>query len=265
MTSSDRPRSPRPLSDAGMERMRRWAGRKPRFALMGEFSAGKSTLLNFLIGQEFAPTRVTATQVPAVWLSYGRDDSASMFDQNGARTRIDRDDIYTKTLDDCLMLRFEIERDGLREYDIIDTPGISDPLMKKDTLSLVSRYCNAVLWCTHANQAWRQSESATWKALPDRLRRNSILVVTRADRLSWEDAQRVRARLEREAQGLFREIVFIATPLAVRAEPFRGTGDGAQAWSDSGGEGFYAAMDNAIAAVGDERAAMLGRYAPDTV
>ena len=45
--------------------------RKPRIALMGEFSAGKSTLANMLVGAQHLPVQVTATQLPPVWISQG--------------------------------------------------------------------------------------------------------------------------------------------------------------------------------------------------
>ena len=43
--------------------------KRPRVALMGEFSAGKSTLSNLLIGRAALPVNVTATQLPPVWMS----------------------------------------------------------------------------------------------------------------------------------------------------------------------------------------------------
>nr|WP_300975939.1 dynamin family protein [Yoonia sp.] len=45
--------------------------RKPRIALMGEFSAGKSTLSNLLLGARPLPEKVTATRLAPVWMSYG--------------------------------------------------------------------------------------------------------------------------------------------------------------------------------------------------
>ena len=47
--------------------------RKPQVALMGEFSAGKSTLLNMLLGQDPLPVRITATSVPPIWISFGEN------------------------------------------------------------------------------------------------------------------------------------------------------------------------------------------------
>ena len=49
-----------------MERLAQWSMRKPVIALMGEFSAGKSTLLNLLVGRNILPTQVTATRMPPV-------------------------------------------------------------------------------------------------------------------------------------------------------------------------------------------------------
>ena len=47
------------------------AGQKPRVVLMGEFSAGKSTLSNILLEGAPLPMRVTATRLPPVHISYG--------------------------------------------------------------------------------------------------------------------------------------------------------------------------------------------------
>ena len=46
---------------------------RPVIALMGEFSAGKSTLANLLLGEGRSPVQVTATQLPPVWFSYGSE------------------------------------------------------------------------------------------------------------------------------------------------------------------------------------------------
>ena len=62
--------------------------KRPRVALMGEFSAGKSTLSNLLIGKSALPVNVTATQLPPVWLSYG-DDTPYRVDLNGEEFDID--------------------------------------------------------------------------------------------------------------------------------------------------------------------------------
>ena len=47
----------------------------PRIALMGEFSAGKSTLTNLLLGSRPLPVKVTATRLPPVWISHGPEQA----------------------------------------------------------------------------------------------------------------------------------------------------------------------------------------------
>ncbi|TNF59741.1 MAG: hypothetical protein EP307_09890, partial [Rhodobacteraceae bacterium] len=56
--------------------------RKPRVALMGEFSAGKSTLTNLLLGAAPLPVKITATRLPPVWITQG-DDGGLREDTNG--------------------------------------------------------------------------------------------------------------------------------------------------------------------------------------
>jgi putative ribosome biogenesis GTPase RsgA len=46
----------RPVTRSQLNRLAEWSMRKPVIALMGEFSAGKSTLMNLLIGQNILPT-----------------------------------------------------------------------------------------------------------------------------------------------------------------------------------------------------------------
>ena len=55
---------PRLVTDEQLDRLSIAARARPRIALMGEFSSGKSTLLNLLIGEALLPTKVTATELP---------------------------------------------------------------------------------------------------------------------------------------------------------------------------------------------------------
>jgi|GEM_PF-3098710 len=118
---------------------------------------------------------------------------------------------------------------------LIDTPGISDPLLGPGALDGYGDLSDMVLWCTHATQAWRESESAFWRSLPERLRKTSVLVVTRADLLNEANINRVRDRLEQETKGLFKKIIFLSTLEATAA--LRDTDQSAseETWQQSGG------------------------------
>lgn len=192
------------------------AGRPVRVGLMGEFSAGKTTLINFLLGEDILPTRVTATQFPPVWISYG-EPGATAVSPSGEERRIGIDGLADVTLTDTLYIRLTCESEFLQEFDLIDTPGISDPNLSDSYRQAMTAGLDAVIWCTHGPQAWRESERRAFIALPESLRAQSILLATRSDKLDMADRRKVKARLEYEAGHLFREIIMFSTLDAIKA------------------------------------------------
>ncbi len=237
----------RPASEPALRRLARWSARKPRIALMGEFSSGKSTLLNLLIGEDFLPTRVTATELPPVWFSHGapraywvdRQDRRHPLDF-GAWGGIPRSARY---------IRIFAPAAYLERCDILDTPGISDPNLEDESWRFPVGQADFVLWCTPATQAWRETERSTWASLPERLRAQSLLVVTRADKIDLVDRDKVARRLARESAGLFQGLLFLSSVDALKGRAdLEETGD-ATLWQQSGAVELVARIDAGLAAV----------------
>lgn len=206
--------------------------RKPRLALMGEFSAGKSTLSNLLLGADPLPVQVTATRLPPVWISYG-ENSATREDLDGNSFAIDIDRLETVPLEETRMIRLCLKSDILRLCDLIDMPGISDPNMDAGVWQAVIGEADHVIWCTHAIQAWRQSEAAVWESLPEHLRQKSLLLLSRFDKLlTARDRDRVLSRVRRETDGLFCDIFPVSLTEALIS------GDDRRTWENSGAEPF---------------------------
>lgn len=177
--------------------------RKPRIALMGEFSAGKSTLSNLLLGARPLPEKVTATRLSPVWMSHG-NQAPYRIDMDGRHEPVSLDDLGSIPVAETRVIRLFFEADILEQCDLIDFPGISDPNMSPEVWQRMLDEVDAILWCTHATQAWRQSEAAVWETIPDAVRAYSALLVTRFDKLTTErDKSRVLARLHKETDGLF--------------------------------------------------------------
>jgi hypothetical protein len=177
--------------------------RKRRLVLMGEFSAGKSTLTNILLDKTPLPMRVTATRLPPVQISYGKP-AAFAIGYNGESTEIALDKISDVPFDDTLMVNVYMESDVLQLCDLVDMPGISDPNMRQDIWENIIEPDDNVIWCTHATQAWRQSEAAIWKVLSERVSHENLLIITQFDKLQNErDKKRVLKRVEHETEGLF--------------------------------------------------------------
>lgn len=195
--------------------------RKPRVALMGEFSAGKSTLANLLLGQHSSPVQVTATQLPPVWYRQG-DPKAQRICDDGTAEALPLDDWTAVRPDDTRMITVAMAADILHACDLIDMPGTADPNMAPDFWAQIMPEVDLVIWCTPANQAWRQSEAALWEQVPAHLWTKSLLLVTRIDLMQTaRDRARVVSRVSAEAAALFREVLPISLTgaLAGREDP----------------------------------------------
>ncbi len=209
--------------------------RKPRVALMGEFSAGKSTLANLLLGQGVSPVKVTATQLPPVWYSYG-PEAISVIDTANQTTTITPDELETVSPKNTRVVRSFLETEVLEFCDLIDMPGTSDPNMPRNVWEDVLAIADAVVWCTPSTQAWRQSEAAIWDEISEELHEHSLLLITRMDKLVTErDRARVVARVRSETDGMFRDVYPVALLQALedRQNPDALQTSGADAFVDA--------------------------------
>ncbi len=214
--------------------------RRPRVCLMGEFSAGKSTLSNLLIGTSALPVNVTATQLPPVWISHGTD-APFRVGLDGETSAVDLENLEDVRVEDTGHIRIFNEAKFLKMCDLIDMPGISDPNMAADVWQRMIHHADIVIWCSHATQAWRQSESAVWSHMPKELHEKSILLLTRMDRiLSERDRGRVVKRVQKEAGDMFRQILPVSLIKAVEA------GEDPRAWEESGASDLLATLSGLV-------------------
>ena len=222
---------------------------KPRIAIMGEFSAGKSTLCNLLLRARPLPEKVTATRLPPVWMSKGPgQDHRVMMD--GSTAPVVVESLDEMPFEGTRHVRLHFEAEILDHCDLIDFPGISDPNMDSEVWERVLVEADAVIWLTHATQAWRQSEAAVWDTVPDDVREKSILLITRFDKLTTaSDRRRVVGRVEKETRGLFDTVFPISLTNAIRG--FKDY----DLWASSGAEDFSDHLVDLIGSLSAERAA----------
>ena len=210
---------------------------------MGEFSAGKSTLSNLLIGVPSLPVKVTATQLPPVWISYG-DEESYRVNVDGTELPVDLNNLSDISLEETMYLRVFHKSDALELCDLIDMPGISDPNMSSSVWERVLHHADGVIWCTHATQAWRQSEAAVWSMVDAALHSKSLLLLTRIDKIMNErDRLRIVRRVEKETSGQFAGVFPISLTGAIEA------GEDHQLWQQSGADAFAIALIELVEAL----------------
>ena len=212
----------------------------PRVAIMGEFSAGKSTLCNLLMNGDTLPRKVTATQLAPVWMTKGQGGHARV-QLDGTETPVSLDALASVPLDDTLYIRLGLPQDIFEFCDLIDFPGISDPNMDPDVWERLLEEADVVIWLTHATQAWRQTEAAVWDLVPEEVQKRSMLLLTRWDKIiEQNDRTRILRRLENETMDLFSAILPISLLDAMNA------GDDVDAWTASGAEAFMTRLTDVI-------------------
>lgn len=188
-----------------------WHSTRPVFAVMGEYSAGKSTLLNFILGQQLFPTRITATNLPPIWLTYAETPRGLAVGKDGATQVFDPKDLNDFGGSKHVVLHLSLPIEILRNFDLLDTPGISDVRLAKKSLNVFAPYLDFVVWCSNASQAWRQTEKAMWKTFPPNLHNSSIFVLTQTDKLKGAgDLAKVMKRMEREALPFFSKAIAVS-------------------------------------------------------
>ena len=224
-----------------------WYTTKPVYALMGEYSAGKSTLLNLLLDQYALPTKVTATNLPPVWLTFSDTNTCQGLRFDGVLEDVDLNETSDDIRDHYVVLRMGVTSDRLIGADIIDTPGISDPKLEKGALNFLGDYTDFVLWLSAANQAWRQTEKMAWTSFPETLRDNSVLLLTRADKLrNVKDLEKVCKRCTTETANLFREIVPLMTTKAAAIAYEDRTADADSEWVAAGGAALEKSLTTSL-------------------
>jgi hypothetical protein len=144
-------------------------------------------------------------------------------DSDGQETEIALDEVASVPVEGTQFVRVFLEAPILERLDFIDMPGSSDPNMSPDIWNAVLPQADAVIWCTPATQAWRQSEAAIWDEVDPDVQERSVLLVTRIDKvLSDTDRARLMKRMRRETTGTFRDIFAVDLMSATRDLEARG-------------------------------------------
>lgn len=184
---------------------------RPRIMIAGEFSSGKTRLVNALLGDEILPSSVTSTAMPPVWIRHGggAPECVRLDGQVQAFASVPElvAHVQAVDLDRIHHCRICHPHPLLERFDLIDTPGNSDPNIPAASWERMVAEADMIVWCSPAVQAWRQSERSAWLSLPEAVTGPGLLLLSQADKLADpEDRDKVMRRVLREAEGLFASV-----------------------------------------------------------
>jgi hypothetical protein len=217
-----------------------------RIAIAGMVKAGKSTLLNALIGEQIAPTDAGECTRAVIWYRYAPSARIVAFLRGGGMRRLPvvrragriEFDLGTLAADDIERIEVGWPADALRSYVLIDTPGIGS--LSTETSAVSTRFLTAADAPSEADAViyLLRHVNAVDLAFLDALRGldadgsatvNAIAVLSRSDEIgsgridALISASRVAERYRRDGvlRGLALDVVPVAGLLAESARTLR--------------------------------------------
>lgn len=171
-----------------------------KLVVMGEVKAGKSTLVNALVGREVAPVDVLEATSVIMEISYGEEEGAFILRDSSME--------WQGTIEDCYELLDQKRNDqefaegasvqlrmnfpALKEYSIVDTPGLHTITSQNATRS--EEYIlesDVVLWVMNSNHLG-QSDITQTMACIAKLGKPIIGVLNKIDQVEGEPSRLVR-------------------------------------------------------------------------
>ncbi|MBE9093895.1 dynamin family protein [Tychonema sp. LEGE 07203] len=197
-------------------------------AVVGDFSKGKSTLLNALVGEKIQPVRATPCSGTVTILKYGSKRRVICHYKNGCKEEISPEEYKEKAAISKKAasgsIADEIAKSEIAEIvfehpelelcsngvEIIDTPGLNEQEERTLATQQVLKTADAVIFLTSANNVLPQTEKELLLSLKKELNygkedegaRNIFIAVNFFDGLETEeDRQDVKERVETIVNG----------------------------------------------------------------
>lgn len=165
------------------------------FPLVGEFSSGKTTLLNALTDSKKLETATKPTTATIYELHFGCSKCyANVLNSNGQNEECDIDNLKNEALKDATVVKIYDTSTKIPSTTIlVDTPGLSSPEPKhKQTLVDFLPYADGVLLVTDVNQQLTRSLIDFIETMK-LAKRPIYLVLTKCDTKSQNDIEIVKS------------------------------------------------------------------------
>lgn len=187
-----------------------WLKRKKVIAFIGEFSAGKTSIVNRILSQDEPdcprlPVSSKATTAISTYISYGEGFSSQFTDAYGNLKNLPPD-MFTKVSKDILakvnvssLIQYFVmkyKNENLRGLSILDTPGFSsnDEQDKERTLAVINE-ADALFWVVDANSG--EINRTSLKIIADNIQDIPLyIVINKADTKAPEELDRLENHIK---------------------------------------------------------------------
>ncbi|MDA3968163.1 dynamin family protein [Helicobacter ibis] len=193
-----------------------------QIAIIGQFSSGKSTFLNSLLGQKILPTGITPITSKVCKICYGEEYILEVIYKDGRKVLQHVDFLQKQTREEskeidhfCLYAPILF----LKEINFLDTPGFnSQNIDDTQTTSKILENIDGIIWLTLIDNAGKNSEKILLKNTIKNYAQKSLCVLNQKDRLhSQKDIDTSVEYAIGTFGDIFKKIIPISAKMALDA------------------------------------------------
>lgn len=184
-------------------------------AIIGQFSSGKSSLLNLILKRDCLPTGIVPVTFKPTFLRYAKDYFLRVEFEDGSDiiTNIEELSKYTdqrENVKEAKSLHIFAPVPLLEKITLVDTPGLN--ANDTDTLTTFKELKNThvVVWLSLIDNAGKKSEEDAIKANLELLGENNICVLNQKDKLSQVELENVLNYAKSVFLKYFKELIAIS-------------------------------------------------------
>ena len=214
--------------------------RPARVALLGLPGSGKSSILNLLVGSVVVPETL---RLPTIIVQHGDVTRMICTLTDGTTTSLPGHDLAEVLPLAPALVTLEMDLPALKVISLLEVSAGPMEVEQKRAATWASKRSDIVIWCS---TSYLPKEQSVWESLPDAVKDNSFMFLTKVDLLGSRDsATAMHDRVELRAGEEFRQILSISAKQARAAMPPGGAVN-RDLFRDSGASGVIAAIKTRV-------------------
>lgn len=183
--------------------------RPARVALLGLPGAGKSAILNLLAGTIVVPETL---RLPTIIVQHGAESRMLCTLADGKTQIVEGHDLAAVLVLNPAMVTLEMDLPALKVIHLLEVSAGPMEAEQRRAALWASKRADILIWCT---TSYLPKEQVVWEAMPDVVKDNGFLFLTKVDLLgSREAAAGMLERVELRAGEEFRQVMSISAKQA---------------------------------------------------
>ncbi|MCX7287185.1 MAG: hypothetical protein NTW20_06390 [Rhodobacterales bacterium] len=188
--------------------------RPARVALLGLPGSGKSAILNLLTGSVLVPETL---RLPTIIAQYRQDERMVCTLSDGKTQTVPGRDLNDVLTLNPALVTLEADLPALKIISLLEVSAGPMDAEQRRAAIWASKRADILIWCT---TSYLPKEQQVWESMPDTVKDNGFLFLTKVDLLGGRDAaQGMLERVELRAGEEFRQVLSISAKQARAAMP----------------------------------------------